>query len=224
MVRMGRVTRGHLAPARAHRCVATRLDFPPLAGAASLREKRRSVRAQAPMQNEFAKGCRPRRPGIAKGHDHHSGLGVADDYPADRGTDHEGRRHIGNFRPIGHDRVQRFTTPHHSFAIGRLLRGLRRAVVAAVMRLLRRSTRSDPTQRAVIREHKPTNQRHHDGDDAESAVGAKGFQRGEGGIVVGSVFGKTGFREVYRGSHPGGRKNPRIIFVSGDVNPAALSS
>ena len=207
------MTRGHTEPARAQGCVATRLDFPPLAGAASLREERRSVRAQAPMQNEFAKGFRSRRPGVAERHGHRLRLRIPDEHPRDGCTNHEGRRHVGEFSTIGHDGMKRFAALGALPSIGRFLRGLRRAVVAAAVRLLRRGTRSDPAQRAVIREHKPADERHHDGDDAKSTVGAKGFQRGVGGITDSPVFGKTGVRQIYRESHPAGRKNPRIIFA-----------
>jgi len=128
-------------------------QFPPMAEVALLGEEGRSVRTQAPVQDEFAKGSRSWRwPGFAREHD---GLAYVvfqrDQRKEDR--DHElGRRQASGLHTVRHDGMERFAALHALVAVRRL--GL--AVGATGVFLLRLRGLHHPPQRAVIREYEPT--------------------------------------------------------------------
>jgi len=168
---------GHAGAPRPHgpgACVATRLKSPPLAGAASLRERGRSVRAQAPVQDEFAKGCRAGRTGSGGDQDHRARPGFEHEQRREDGND--GKRRLAGLHAVRHHDVDRFAAVRARSPICRRLRWLGRVAVTTGRRLFHRHALCHATERAVICEHETAQQSHRDDDRAQTAVGADEIQ------------------------------------------------
>jgi hypothetical protein len=134
------------------------------------------VRAQAPVQDEFAKRRPPRRPDITNSHQRRSGRRMRHEDPGGGRPDHAKRRHVDEFCACGHDGMKRFAALQASPALARFPAGLRGAIMAAAVRFRRLSEGCHPAESAVIREDEPTEESDRDDYGASEAMDAEGLQ------------------------------------------------
>ena len=169
-------SRGHTAPARAWWCVAARRAEPPVAVAVPLRGKRRSVRTQAPVQNQFNEtGNIRRRPGVRRNAVFLRQRKVKNNQPCDRWRDEFQQRRHRHLLSIGHNYGERLAAARLNWR-ARLFIVWRRGMVMAAIAIVRGNRRSlhrqHFRQRAVVREHQPRENRHGDCGHAKREVGA----------------------------------------------------
>jgi len=142
------------------------------AEAASLREERGSVRPQAPVQDEFAKGPGAGRSGVGRDR---FGPGGPDDLHGQReqNGDHETRRlEISRLDPIRDECMHRLAAFRPLRAVRGNVGWVGRAVVAAAGVLVFRGTGGrHSAEGAVIGEDQPPEQSHRGDDRAEDSAG-----------------------------------------------------
>ena len=88
-----------------------------------------------------------------------------------------GWRQFGELRGSGHDGMERLAAFRARVFVRLPLDGLGLPVIATGVSPRPRGLRSHPAKNAVIREHKPAEERHEQGDDSQRMIGAKRVQQ-----------------------------------------------